>query len=374
MIGDIRRFTIDEVKNFVKTESDCLLLSDEYFGEKNKMRFKCKCGNEFITTYGDFKYSNKRQCNDCSWEINASKDRLSYEYVEQQIEKYGYKLISDEYKNAFKKLTIMCDKGHVFDIDYNGFQQGARCSECNGIHRYRTPESYRLEIKELYGDEYEVIGTYINNSTNIDVKHKNCGNTWSVNPNSLLSGHGCPKCSHRSYKKSQEEFEKEVFDLVGGEYTVLGEYTKNDKKIYIKHNICKHEYYVSPINFLKGRRCPVCNESKGEKTVRKLLEDNNISFLPQYNKFNDLTSDLGNPLRFDFAVFIDNNKTQLKCLIEYDGEFHFEKQYDNDGFEMIKLHDGRKNAYCIKNGIWLIRIPYWEFNNIESILKNKKII
>jgi hypothetical protein len=136
----------------------------------------------------------------------------------------------------------------------------------------------------------------------------------------------------------------------------------------------EHEYYVSPTNFLKGRRCPVCNESKGEKIIRKLLEDNNINFLPQYNKFNDLTSDLGNPLRFDFAVFIDNNKTQLKCLIEYDGEFHFEKQYDNDGFEMIKLHDGRKNAYCIKNGIWLIRIPYWEFNNIESILKNKKII
>ena len=44
-------------------------------------------------------------------------------------------------------------------------------------------------------------------------------------------------------KKSTEEFKKEVYDLVGNEYEVLGEYIKNDKKIKIKHNSKECKYY-----------------------------------------------------------------------------------------------------------------------------------
>ena len=43
-------------------------------------------------------------------------------------------------------------------------------------------------------------------------------------------------------KRTHDQFVKEVFDLVGNEYTVLGQYTNTDTKILIKHNICKHEY------------------------------------------------------------------------------------------------------------------------------------
>src|SRR5690554_7766054 len=43
----------------------------------------------------------------------------------------------------------------------------------------------------------------------------------------------------------------------------------------------------------------------------------------EYDKFPDLVSDFGNPLRFDFAVFEDNKKTKIKMLIEYDGQQHF---------------------------------------------------
>lgn len=34
-----------------------------------------------------------------------------------------------------------------------------------------------------------------------------------------------------------------------------------------------------------------------------------------------------------------------------------------------KKHDNIKNTFCFKNNINLIRIPYWEFENIEKILK-----
>lgn len=60
-------------------------------------------------------------------------------------------------------------------------------------------------------------------------------------------------------KKTQEEFEAEVYNLVGDEYTVLGEYTLASNKILLRHNVCSHEYSVTPSNFFSGRRCGFCS-------------------------------------------------------------------------------------------------------------------
>lgn len=37
----------------------------------------------------------------------------------------------------------------------------------------------------------------------------------------------------------------------------------------------------------------------------------------------------------------------------------------------IKYRDNIKTTYCSINNIDLLRIPYWDFSNIENILKNK---
>ena len=63
-------------------------------------------------------------------------------------------------------------------------------------------------------------------------------------------------------------------------------------------------------------------------------------------------------------------------VIEYDGKQHF-KPVDifggQDGFEETQLHDQIKTQYCKDNNIELIRIPYWEKDNIEEILNHKLI-
>lgn len=45
------------------------------------------------------------------------------------------------------------------------------------------------------------------------------------------------------------------------------------------------------------------------------------------------------------------------------------KEFEKRGFNIIKKHDKIKNIYCLKNNIRLLRIPYWEFDNIEAILE-----
>lgn len=101
----------------------------------------------------------------------------------------------------------------------------------------------------------------------------------------------------------------------------------------------------------------------GERCTRHFLNNNNVTYESQY-KFQDCV--YKNKLIFDF--YLPNHN----ILIEYDGQQHhnfdnfFHKDYES--FEEQQLRDRIKDNYCYVNKIKLIRIPYWEFDNIENIL------
>ena len=59
----------------------------------------------------------------------------------------------------------------------------------------------------------------------------------------------------------------------------------------------------------------------------------------------------------------------LLYLIEYDGEFHYQDIFKDGSFEILQSHDKYKNDYCKRIDIKLIRIPYWKYDNIKTILK-----
>ena len=126
---------------------------------------------------------------------------------------------------------------------------------------------------------------------------------------------------------------------------------------------CGHEWKISPNKLITERQgCPVCNSTKGENRIIKFLQDHNINFVFQM-KFDDLK--YKSNLYYDFYI------PSLNTLIEYDGEFHYFDIFENGSFETSLIRDELKNKYAISNNIDLIRIPYWDFNNIESILTQK---
>lgn len=73
---------------------------------------------------------------------------------------------------------------------------------------------------------------------------------------------------------------------------------------------------------------------------------------------------------------------ERNLVIEYDGEQHFAPvDFANKGllwakgiFQQTVRHDNIKNNYCLTNGINLLRIPYFDFDNIEDILTNHLIV
>lgn len=309
--------------------------------------------------------------------------RVTHEsFVEEvQILTSGEYTVLRVYKKAKEKIEIRHNKcGNEYLVTPDNFKSGRRCPSCaNDIRRKSQSssiEELRESVYELVGDEYTLLdGEYINARTSIKMKHNKCGHEWGVTPNHFVKNETrCPKCADRrlgeSKRKSQGDFRKEVLKITDDEYEVVGEYINAITKIDILHKSCNSIYNVEPNSFLGGNRCNKCKSStsKGEKYIMNYLELNNIEFRYQYT-FDDCRNK--NPLPFDFAIV--NNIGKVTTLIEFDGRHHFELIEFWGGekeFERIKMCDIIKNKYCKDNGIEIIRIPHWEYENIENILDN----
>lgn len=303
----------DTVVKFVSENSDCILLSKEYNNNSTKMRFLCKCGNEFNCSYNHFK-NGKRMCNDCS-----EKERIR--------------------------------------------------------KRKKTTESFKEEVKDKYGDEFLISGKYTGATNPILIKHNidHCNHEWFASPSHFLGGRTCPECSKKRVinfnRKTHEQFVQEVFELVGDKYSVLSNYINSTTKVLMRHNECGYEWETKPHHFTHNeRRCPHCKKSKGEKLIEESLKTLNLNYEPQFrmSECRDVYT-----LPFDFAVF-DCNKN-LSFLIEYDGEQHFrvvEHWGGESGLKERQYHDQIKTLYCNKNNIPLLRIPYWKRDSTLGIISD----
>lgn len=166
-------------------------------------------------------------------------------------------------------------------------------------------------------------------------------------------------------KKNHDDFVEELSKITN-DFEVLDKYVDAKTHLRFKCKKCGNICYKTPDNILnKFRGCSVCNESKGERKIRKWLEDNNINFESQY-RFEDCKNI--RPLPFDFYL------PQYNCCIEYDGEQHYkEVKIFRRPLEEIQKNDKIKTDYCAKHNIKLIRIPYIKLNEVEQILFNMLI-
>jgi hypothetical protein len=105
--------------------------------------------------------------------------------------------------------------------------------------------------------------------------------------------------------------------------------------------------------------------SRGEIKIEEILDAYGLSFEEEYS-FPDLVSETGRPLRFDFAVFDDND--DIDFLIEFQGIQHYEAKSKFGGYAGLRkqqFNDMKKREYCRKHGIKLILIPYWDEGRVD---------
>lgn len=369
-----RRKTNEEfVKEVYDLVGDEYIFLDKYIDSKTKI--KCKhnqCGKIWSISPNNFLRGHRCPycCKNPKWDF---KDVIYFIEIKSQS---GCKLLSEKYINNKTKLKIRCKCGNEFITDFVTFRHKSKrqCDKCTNTklrqERIKSNSQFLNEVYNLVGNEYIFLENYNDARTKIKCKHniKDCGYEWLITPMDFLKGSRCPKCNGNA-KKTQNDFLNEVYQLVGNDYTVIEIYKNARTPIKIRHNKCGTIFNPTPNNFLRGTRCPRCmsNTSEGEKIISKILDNKNIKYEIQYI-LDDCKNK--NTLPFDFYL------PDYNLLIEYDGIQHFEPvDFAGKGIKWAKkrlkytqLNDNIKNQYCKDNNIPLLRIPYWEFDNIEKIL------
>lgn len=252
-----------------------------------------------------------------------------------------------------------------------------RCSDINkGKNRRKTHEQFLKEVQEIHDNNYQVLTKYKTMNDKVKVKHLSCGSEYNIRPDSLLRGTQCKNCLNTKLSKDNlkttGEYKKEIEYITQGEYTLIGEYTGVKNKVKVRHNSCGNEYLVYPFMFYRGRRCPKCNYSRGEKLVESVLKSLNIDFESQ-KKFEGLKNI--NLLSYDFYL------PEYNVLIEYQGQQHYEPVElfgGEDYFLKQQKNDKIKKEFSKSNNIYLLEIPYTKYTfdsvkeEVEIMLSNVK--
>lgn len=183
--GECQKLTYEEVKKYIESFG-YKLLSDEYINSLTKLLIKCPLGHEFEMRYGGFQQGSR--CPKCKGVA-----KKSYEEVKDYIESFGYELLSDKYRNTKEKLKLKCPKGHEFEMRYHNFKDhGQRCPYCYGNAKYTYEEA--KEYIESFG--YKLLSDeYKNNKSNLLVRCDK-GHEYEVTFHNFKDGRSrCPICS-----------------------------------------------------------------------------------------------------------------------------------------------------------------------------------
>jgi len=384
-------YTIQNIRLWcVLNNKTFILISELWEGDRNKLKWKClidTCEEIFEAPW--IQIQQGCGCQFCVHKqvgLSNCLARINPELAKEwHPTKNGSLTPFDVTYNSNKKVWWQCkkEKEHVWMTTINSRSKGSGCPDCSKL---RVTDKYNLLVCNPYlaidwdynknkdrPEDYAPFSpksVYWQCSKNPKHKWKTCISNRSKR------GDGCPYCSGRRVSEDHNLliYNPELCKEWNYDKNEKGpnEYTKNSNiKVWWKCKECDHEWQstIANRNNLK-RGCPKCNESHGEKRVRIKLELDNLPYDVQHT-FDDLRGIGGGLLKFDAVVFWDIEKTKLRLLIEYDGIFHYEKQYDDDGYETLQIHDKLKDVHCTKNNIILIRIPYWEYDNIEEILDSK---
>jgi len=338
MIG--KKYSYEYVKSYIEKEG-YQLLSDTYKNIHTKLELLCPLGHKWNAPFNTFK--KRHRCSICS-----GNKKMDYEYIKSFIEKEGYTLLSNTYKNNKGKLSIECPNGHIYNISFDSFQQGHRCFDC----RKHTIKDFKKMIEKggytLLSDDIEYKDVY----TKFNVKCPE-GHEWETCFKSFETGHRCNKCVAEKRKHDYDYVKKYIESY--GYFLLSDSYKGSHDKLKIKCPL-NHEYDVKWYKFLQGNRCPICNK----ELITSNAEREIVSFIKE-SVNNVITNDREQIDPYELDMYIPD----YKIAIEYNGLYwHSEQQGKNKNYHL------NKTLKCKEKGIQLIHIFEDEWLNRPDVVKS----
>lgn len=353
----------------------------KYRSMKEKVQINCKIHGVFFQSPDS--HLKGRGCPICGQKQRIINQTYTTEqFIKKARNKHGdkYDYSRVNYINSHKKVEIICPKHGIYEVIPGNHLYGQQCPKCqnerNGQNKRSTTEDFIRKARKIWGDRYDYSKTnYVKRSEKVTITCKKHGDFF-ITPGNHLYGRGCRQCAIEKdvefHTKDKTHFVKRANKTHRYKYDYsASEYKGCLTPIKIKCPI--HGYFMQlPETHMRGSGCPKCKESKGEAKIRHYLEDIGLKcgqeFEVQYKvKSNDLFCS-NEMFLVDFFLPKEN------IFIEYNGQQHYRPIKLWGGitvFNKQQKRDEDLRVYCNDKKVKLIEIPYWEFDNIENILKVK---
>lgn len=358
------KHSYEYVKDLFKIEG-CELLSTEYVNNRTKLNYICKCGEPARATLDKFKKGQR--CMSCGKKELSEARKTPFDEVKQTFIDAGCLLLSEKYVNSQAKLSYVCSCGETNEIAFSKFKMGQRCFEC-GVRK--TADARRRSIGEIRSI-FEELGCAL-----LSTEYKGtdsplrftcgCGEMGHKRISDFMKSPQCIKCGNSERVEISRYKLDEVVEMFAERGCKFSDESYTNSKTLLNYICsCGNPSRITLEALIMGRKCSNCRESKGEMAIREFLQKFGLKFYREH-KFSDCRNT--HPLPFDFLIQMNSS---LPLIVEYDGIQHFQEIEffgGEVGYKNTMKNDNIKSNYCINNDIPLIRIPYWELDNIEYIL------
>lgn len=223
-----------------------------------------------------------------------------------------------------------------------------------------SQEQFYTKANAIHKNNF-IYSDYVNHRTYMEMKCKVCGYKFSQKPNNHLNGQGCPRCSKTTLPFSERTFIEKAKLVHGDRFDYsLFKYINSRTAGYIKCNICNTVFVQRAAAHLRGQGCPSCRVSRGELTIKNILDKHGIKNVCQYK-----IPEVVNRYEYDFYL-PDHN-----LLIEFHGIQHFQyvpffHRNGEDSFLAQKNRDDiiRSNAIQFKYNY--LEFTYKELKKLDK--------
>lgn len=310
-------YTIKNIQHFLDlNHTNLVILSQKFSSKKEKMKFRCGCGNEFDTLWSSVYHRHSFSCPECVKKNNSKK--YKFDFVKKILKEHDYILLDNEYKGNTENLTCLNKEGYKVHIKFSFI-----------LNNYKKKP---YVFSPVFNGE-----NYIYNINNyFKINNINC------------------KALYYQYEKER--------------------YSKEDFTVYCKCE-CGKTFHTNFASIKNGQwRCQSCSKSKShlEMKAERWLQSKHIYYIYQ-KKFDDCIGDKRS-LPFDFYL------PKYNTCIEIDGKQHEEcvnfgylENVDlEEYYNKRRKYDKIKDDYCLAKGIKLIRIKQKDIERRQE--KYKEIL
>jgi len=331
-----------------------------YTNSGTKIPAICEDGHEFGLAPANFLGSRATWCMECS---GSAKKTLA-DYQALAVSKGGKYVASEPAKdNKTRAGGWVCAKEHHFEATYSDVNSGDKwCSICSGCLK-KTIEDYQA-IAILKGGQY--IFDTIPQDSKVPVEGWRCADNhvWKACYHSLSNAQSwCPHCAGCA-RKTLDDY-KALAILRGGTYVLdtipANVISPTDGWRCRKGHRWPNNYH----GISNGNWCPICNESRGERELRRILAILIAEGL--------LPAGFGKFRIPNQAYTFDFGHATHWLLIEFDGHQHFHPIEFFDGEEGLisnKRRDLHKTQWMLAQGKHrLLRLDYNQLPYIEKYLR-----